>query len=134
MNTTGPVPLVLVIDDSATVRKIIEVTLRREGAQVVSYGDPLEALRALFAPNAAIPVLAFVERNFPRSRIKSGLTVLEMITSKASLKGMAIVMVGREDRVLDRLFARLAGAEEYLVKPLLQQAILATYRKFAQPQ
>ena len=39
--------LVMIIDDSLTVRKIIETSLRREGFESVSYPDGIEALRAL---------------------------------------------------------------------------------------
>ncbi len=39
--------LVMVIDDSPTVRKIVEVSLRREGLEVVSFPDGIEALRAV---------------------------------------------------------------------------------------
>src|SRR5206468_1499639 len=40
-------PLVLVVDDSATIRKIVEVTLRRERFRVVCVGDGLSALAAI---------------------------------------------------------------------------------------
>ncbi len=41
--------LVMVIDDSMTVRKILEVALRREGIDVVTYTDGIEALRMIKA-------------------------------------------------------------------------------------
>ncbi|HET6317394.1 MAG TPA: response regulator, partial [Chloroflexota bacterium] len=43
----GDWPLVLVVDDSPTIRKIVEVTLRRERIKVVGAADGLSALAAV---------------------------------------------------------------------------------------
>ena len=59
--------LVMVIDDSPTIRKILEVTLRREGMEVVSYSDGVEALRAIATrPYDRLPDLLFLDLELPR--------------------------------------------------------------------
>ncbi len=58
--------LVMVIDNSLTVRKIIETSLRREGIASVSYADGLEALRALQEKRHAVPDLVILDIGLPK--------------------------------------------------------------------
>jgi CheY-like chemotaxis protein len=57
---------VMVIDDSPVVRKLIEVILSREGYEVVSVPDGVEALRVLLAPGARLPDLIVLDLVMPR--------------------------------------------------------------------
>ena len=50
-------PWIMVIDDLSTVRKIIETCLGREGYEVKSFPDGIEAMRWLTEPAARIPTL-----------------------------------------------------------------------------
>jgi twitching motility two-component system response regulator PilG len=116
--------LVMVIDDSPTVRKILEVTLRREGMEVVSYPDGVEALRAVTTrPCDRLPDLLFLDLELPRM---NGFEIARHLRSKPQWDQTAIVMLSRRDGVIDRLKARLAGAQAYLTKPFKTQTILET--------
>jgi twitching motility two-component system response regulator PilG len=116
--------LVMVIDDSPTVRKILEVTLRREGMEVVSYPDGVEALRAVMtSPYDRLPDLLFLDLELPRM---NGFEIARHLRSKPQWDQTAIVMLSRRDGVIDRLKARLAGAQAYLTKPFKTQTILET--------
>ena len=53
--------LVMVIDDSATVRKIVETCLKREGFDVLVFPDGIEAMRSFTQPNARIPDLIILD-------------------------------------------------------------------------
>src|SRR5205823_4492364 len=53
MDTAPKQTLVVIIDDSPTICKILETCLRREGHQAVSYSDPIQALQALFQGEVA---------------------------------------------------------------------------------
>jgi twitching motility two-component system response regulator PilG len=124
-------PLVMVVDESLFYHRWMKVILGREGFSVISYAESFEALRALVAPDApGRPAMAFVEMDFPRSRIKSGLTLIRIITSNEALKDFPIVVVTRRDRIFDRLQARLAGAKDYLIKPLTTQKVIAAARQY----
>ena len=47
-----PAPI-LIIDDSQTVRKIVEVALQREGYSGISFSDGLAVLRWLLEPSGS---------------------------------------------------------------------------------
>jgi twitching motility two-component system response regulator PilG len=116
--------LVMVIDDSPTVRKILEVALRREGMEVVSYSDGIEALRAVTTrPGDHLPDLVFLDIELPRM---NGFEIAQHLRSKPQWDHTAIVMLSRRDGVIDRIKARFAGTQAYLTKPFKTQTILET--------
>ncbi len=48
-------PSIVVIDDSLTVRKIVEICLCRVGYQVTSFADPVSGLRTLLDARETSP-------------------------------------------------------------------------------
>jgi twitching motility two-component system response regulator PilG len=112
---------VLVIDDSPTVRKIIEVTLAREGYEVVSVPDGVEALRALYAPGARLPDLILLDLVMPRL---DGFGVALKLKEHPQFKAIPLVVISRRVGLLDWILARLCGIRAYLPKPLRQNALL----------
>src|SRR5947208_16388369 len=49
-----PIPTVLVVDDSPTVRKIVQMTLQRERIRVITAGDGLSGLNSVADEMAAL--------------------------------------------------------------------------------
>jgi twitching motility two-component system response regulator PilG len=113
--------LVMVIDDSATVRKIIETCLRREGFVVEGYADGVEAMKALTSTQARIPDLVLLDINLPKM---DGYEVARKFKTKPQFNNTVIVMLSRRDGVIDRLKGRLAGAKEYITKPFKTQDVV----------
>lgn len=114
--------LVMVIDDSPTVRKIVEVSLRREGLNVVSYPDGIEALRAVTNRQLErLPDLVILDIDLPKM---NGYEIARYLRSKQQWNKTAIVILSRHDGMLDRLKARLAGTQAYLTKPFTTQMIV----------
>lgn len=116
-----PHKLVLAIDDSLTVRKIVETSLRREGFEVISFADGVEALRWLNGPEGRSPDLVLLDVNMPGM---DGYEVARQLKARLRRRGTAIVMLTRRDGVVDRLKGRLAGAVDHLGKPFQVQQLL----------
>jgi len=114
--------LVMVIDDSATVRKIVETCLRREGFDVKSFPDGVEAMRWLTEPEARIPDLVILDIGLPKM---DGYEVARRLKTKPQFSGTVIVMLSRRDGMIDKLKGRLAGAKDYLTKPFKTQDLIA---------
>ena len=66
MDTTPKQTLVVIIDDSPTICKILETCLQREGHQAVSYLNPVQALQALLRGEVARPDVLFVDLVLPQ--------------------------------------------------------------------
>src|SRR5438046_1162316 len=110
--------LVMVIDDSLSVRKILETSLRREGLQFVSYADGVEAIRALTDQRHRIPDLIILDIGLPKM---DGYEVARRLKMKPQFSRTVIIMLTSRDGVIDRLKGRLAGAKEYITKPIKTQ-------------
>ncbi|GCE47990.1 twitching motility two-component system response regulator PilG [Thermosporothrix hazakensis] len=115
--------LVMVIDDSATVRKIIETCLGRAGFQVCSFNDGVDAMRWLTTnSDAQVPDLVLLDIGLPKV---DGYEVARRLKNKPQFANTVIVMLSRRDGVIDRLKGRLAGAKDYITKPFKTQEVVA---------
>ncbi len=112
--------LVMIIDDSLTVRKIMETSLKREGFASVSYPDGIEALRAL-SEGLPIPDLVLLDIGLPKM---DGYEVARHLKTKQQFGNTPIVMISQRDGMIDRLKGRLAGAKDYITKPFKTQEVM----------
>lgn len=116
-------PMILVIDDSPTVRKIVEITLQRKGYVVKSFPDGVEAMRTLQQPGAQLPDFVILDIDLPKM---NGYEIARYLRSKPDWKQVPMMMLSRFNGVVDRLKARLAGVQLYLTKPVTTQQLLQT--------
>ncbi len=118
---------IMVIDDSPTVRKIIETCLRREDFDVRSFTDGVEAMRWITNdPEARIPDLVLLDINLPKM---DGYEVARRFKTKPIFNNTIIIMLSRRDSVIDRLKGRLAGAKDYITKPFKTQEIVSIIKE-----
>lgn len=122
--------LVMVIDDSLTVRKIIETSLKREGIASVSYSDGIEAIRALNEGRHPIPDLVILDIGLPKM---DGYEVARHLKTKRQFGNTTIVMLSKRDGVIDRLKGRLAGAKDYITKPFRTQEVMSVVHAHLSP-
>lgn len=115
--------LVMVIDDSPTVRKIIETSLKREGFDSVSFPDGIEALRAITEQRLSrIPDLVILDIGLPKM---DGYEFARRLKSKPQFQQTVIIMLTARDGMIDRLKGRLAGAKDYITKPFRTQDVIS---------
>ena len=119
--------LVLVIDDSLVIRKILETCLHRAGYQVRSFADGVEALLWLATPEACIPALVLVDLGLPKL---DGYEVIRHLKARPALAQTIFIIVSRRDGILDRLKGRLVGAHAYLTKPFKTGAMIAVIQAY----
>jgi DNA-binding response OmpR family regulator len=117
----------MVIDDSDTVRKILQTGLGREGFPVVVFPDGVEAMKWLTQPGSRIPDLIILDIGLPKM---DGYEVAKRLKAKPQFNRTTIVMLSRRDGVIDRLKGRLVGAKDYLTKPFKQQDIIAVVKSY----
>jgi len=117
---------IMIIDDSPTVRRIIEGTLLRDGYQVDSFGSGLEAIMALGKQVVTIPDLLLLDIGLPEM---DGYGVAKLFRQRPEFKKTIIVMISARDGMIDRIRGRLVGAREYIPKPFKPGEISATLRR-----
>ena len=119
--------LVMIIDDSLTVRKIIETGLRREGFESASYSDGIEALRALTEGRQSIPDLVILDIGLPKM---DGYEIARRLKTKQQFANTVIIMLTSRDGVIDRLKGRLAGAKHYITKPFKTHEVMSLLHSY----
>jgi twitching motility two-component system response regulator PilG len=120
---------VMIIDDSLTVRKIVEVSLRREGIDSISFASGVEAIHSLVKQKDLVPNIVILDIGLPKM---DGYAVAQFIRMKPQYKDTVIIILSGHASILDRLKGRLAGAEEYLTKPFTTQNMVALVRQHLQ--
>jgi DNA-binding response OmpR family regulator len=119
--------LVMVIDDSTTVRKIVETCLGRQGFQVLGFPDGVEAMRWLMEPTSRVPDLVLLDIGLPKM---DGYEVARRLKIKPQFSNTVIIMLSRRDGMIDRLKGRLAGAKDYITKPFKTQDMISVIESY----
>ena len=118
---------VLVIDDSPTVCKIIELCLRRAGYEVKSFSSGELAIQWLRSPQARIPNLMLVDLCLPRM---DGYSVIRSLRAQSVFRQIPFVIISRQDGLIDKLKGKLVGAAAYLTKPLITEDLLSVVKTY----
>jgi twitching motility two-component system response regulator PilG len=117
-------PVVLVVDDSPTVRKIVQLTLQRERIRVVTAGDGLSALAAVSDEE---PDLILLDIMLPRM---DGYNICQVIRKNMAYRDMPIIMLSGKDGLFDKMRGKLAGSTEYITKPFDSAELVATVKRY----
>ena len=103
--------VVMVVDDSITVRKVTQRHLQKRGVDVLLAKDGVEALELL---RDQVPDVMLVDIEMPRM---DGYELTSRVRSEARLKEIPIIMITSRagDKHRDKAFA--LGVNEYMTKP-----------------
>ena len=118
------IPLVMVVDDSITVRRVTQRLLLREGYRVVLAADGLQALEKLQEERPAV-VLSDIE--MPRM---DGFDLARNIRADARLRELPIVMITSRIASKHRDHAMELGVNHYLGKPYSEEELLGLVRQY----
>jgi DNA-binding response OmpR family regulator len=116
--------LIAVIDDSPTVRKILEIVFAREGYVVQSFHHPRELLRDEQCTKQLQPDFLFVDLLLPDM---DGFEVIRQV--RRANAQLPICVISRRDGLMNHLKAKLVGANEYAPKPFKVEEIVAAVRR-----
>ncbi len=116
-------PIIACIDDSKTVQKQVQMTLQPVGYQVISVLDATNALREL---SRNMPVLILMDINMPDI---NGYDLCSMLKRSQKFQNVPIIMLTGRDGIIDRMRAKLVGADKYLTKPFDPQDLINMVRK-----
>ncbi|HMS40623.1 MAG TPA: response regulator [Pyrinomonadaceae bacterium] len=115
---------ILVVDDSATVRKLISGKLEKTGHAVVSAIDGIDALEKI---KDMVPDLVLLDINMPRM---DGYQVCKMIRSNDATKDVPVVMISGKDGFFDKVRGRMAGTTGYITKPFGPETLMKTVETY----
>ena len=128
MASTSQAPLVLVVDDSITVRRVTQRLLKREGFRVALASDGLQALERLQEEKPSV-VLSDIE--MPRM---DGFDLARNIRGDAQLRDLPIIMITSRIAEKHRQYARELGVDHYLGKPYSEDELIRLVRQYCAAQ
>lgn len=117
--------LILVVDDSPTVRKIVAVTLESQGYRALVAADGMQALAKL---DETIPDLVLLDIAMPRI---DGYRVCRLIKSNDKTRHVPVVMLSGKGGFFDRIRGRAAGADDHIAKPVDRATLLGAVERWA---
>jgi chemosensory pili system protein ChpA (sensor histidine kinase/response regulator) len=120
-------PLVMVVDDSLTVRKITGRLLEREGYQVITAKDGLDALEQM---NGILPDALLVDIEMPRM---DGFDFSTRIREDARTAAIPIIIISSRTADKHRNRARQIGVNAFLGKPYQESELLAQIAEYVKP-
>jgi twitching motility two-component system response regulator PilG len=116
---------ILVVDDSATIRRSAESMLTAEGYEVITAENGFDALSKVARHN---PDLIFVDIMMPRL---DGYQTCAIIKNNAQYRSTPVVMLTSKDGLFDQARGRVVGSDLYLTKPFTKEELLAAVAQHA---
>lgn len=111
-------PIVMVVDDSLTVRKITSRVLSREGFEVMTAKDGVDALEQL---QETIPNVMLVDIEMPRM---DGFDLTRNVRANPRTANVPIIMITSRTAEKHRSYAKELGVNVYLGKPYQEDDLL----------
>jgi chemosensory pili system protein ChpA (sensor histidine kinase/response regulator) len=121
---TALAPLVLVVDDSLTVRRVTQRMLVREGYRVTLAKDGLDALERLAEE---LPQVVLSDIEMPRM---DGFDLVRNIRADVRLRDLPVIMITSRIAQKHRDHATELGVDHYLGKPYSEEDLLALIGRY----
>ena len=111
--------LVLVIDDSPTITKVVQLVLTKAGYQVQTAADGEQGLVAVREKRPELILLDFV---MPRM---NGYQFCRELAADAKLRDIPVILMSAKGDQVGERFVKVMGIVDYITKPFSPEAITA---------
>lgn len=115
---------ILVVDDSITVAKFVEMVLTAEGHSMAFALDGDEAIARIKNEKYDLLILDVV---MPR---KNGYQLCREIKNNEQYKSIPVIMLTTKGTESDKFWGMRQGANEYLTKPCNPEALVGAVNKY----
>ena len=118
---------ILIVDDSATIRQVVGMTLKGAGYEVMEASDGKDALNKLDGKRIN---LIISDVNMPNM---DGITFVKEAKKLANYKFTPVIMLTTESQDSKKQEGQAAGAKAWVVKPFQPEQMLAAVAKLIMP-
>ena len=119
MTSSGPLPLVLVVEDELAVRRVLSTSLPAHGFRVVEAEDGASALRQA---EQYVPDLVLLDLGLP------DLDGVEVVRRLRAWSAVPVLVLSARAQEASKVAALDAGADDYVTKPFGFPELLARMR------
>ncbi len=114
---------ILTVDDSASMRQMIKMTLSGAGYNVIEAADGAQGLAAA---RGALVSMVLTDLNMP---VMDGVTLVRELRKLPNLAGVPIILVTTESDAEKKAEAKAAGATGWITKPFQPEQLLSLAKK-----
>lgn len=114
---------ILIVDDSSSMRQMINFTLKNNGYEVVEAVDGMDAVAKV---KANVFNMVLTDLNMPKM---DGITLIKELRKNPSTKFIPIVMLTTESQAEKKQEGKTAGASGWIVKPFQPDQLVAVVKK-----
>ncbi|MBI5235747.1 MAG: response regulator [Deltaproteobacteria bacterium] len=114
---------IMIVDDSASIRQVVNLTLKKVGYNVIEATDGEDALKKLVGARVNLVVC---DVNMPNM---DGITFLKSLKNSAAHKFTPVIMLTTESQEAKKQEGRQAGAKAWVVKPFKPEQMLEAIAK-----
>lgn len=114
---------ILTVDDSASMRQMIKMTLSGAGYQIIEAGDGAQGLAAA---RAAQVHMVLTDLNMP---VMDGVTLVRELRKLPTMTGVPIILVTTESEAEKKAQAKAAGATGWITKPFQPEQLVTLAKK-----
>jgi len=118
---------IMIVDDSASIRQVVSLTLKGAGFNVIDAVDGVDALKKLDGMKIHLLV---TDVNMPNM---DGITLVQEAKKLPAYKFTPMMMLTTEASDEKKQAGRAAGAKAWLVKPFQPPMLLAAVSKLILP-
>ncbi|SHN06593.1 response regulator [Rhizobacter sp. OV335] len=118
---------ILIVDDSASVRQVVGISLKQAGYDVIEGVDGKDALKKLTGLKVH---LIISDVNMPNM---DGISMVKAIKQMPAYKFTPIVMLTTESQDAKKKEGQEAGAKAWVVKPFKPEQLLGVVQKLVLP-
>ena len=118
---------ILIVDDSASLRQVVGISLRSAGYDVLEGADGADALKKLTGQKVH---LIISDVNMPNM---DGITFVKNVKAMPAYRFTPVIMLTTENQEAKKREGQAAGAKAWVVKPFQPAALLSAVEKLVLP-
>ncbi|HEX2603840.1 MAG TPA: response regulator [Oxalicibacterium sp.] len=118
---------IMIVDDSASLRQVVSISLRGAGYEVIEGCDGTDALKKLTGQKIH---LIISDVNMPNM---DGISLVKAVKAMPAYKFTPIVMLTTESQDSKKQEGQAAGAKAWVTKPFNPPQLLAVVQKLVLP-
>lgn len=111
-------PVVMIVDDSLTVRKVTSRLLERQGYEILIAKDGVSALELL---RETVPAIMLVDIEMPHM---DGFELIRTVRNNPELRHIPIIIISSRTADKHRELAKELGVNEFMGKPYLEEELI----------
>ena len=115
---------ILIVDDAASMRGLVTMTLKKSGYEVVEASDGKDALTKLSSVGKVD--LIITDLNMPNM---DGIELIKTLKTDMKYRFIPVIMLTTESQEAKKEEGRKAGAKAWIVKPFKPDVLVSVVKK-----